>query len=78
MERIKEGDIVLHFKGNKYEVLNTHIYWHEDHSRLVMYQSLKDHKICVRPYDMFCSAVDRQKYPDVTQKYRFEVISRPE
>ena len=33
-----------------------------------------DNKIYVRPYDMFMSEVDREKYPEVTQKYRLEEI----
>jgi hypothetical protein len=28
----------------------------------------------VRPYDMFISKVDKEKYPDVKQEYRFEEI----
>lgn len=73
-ERIKDGDTVLHFKGNKYQVITTDAFWHEDKTRLVIYRNLQTGKIYVRPYDMFTSEVDRVKYPNVQQKYRFEVV----
>ncbi|NFQ51285.1 DUF1653 domain-containing protein, partial [Clostridium botulinum] len=31
-------------------------------------------KTFIRPYDMFMSKVDKEKYPDIKQKYRFEYI----
>lgn len=41
---------------------------------LVVYKglSLTDY-IHIRPYDMFLSKVDKNKYPDADQEYRFEI-----
>ena len=74
-ERIQDLHIVRHFKGGLYVVLSTHSYWHEDKEqtvRLVVYRSYATGKVCIRPYDMFMSEVDRKKYPGAGQKYRFE------
>lgn len=43
--------------------------------RLVLYKSLYDDTgIYARPYDMFAGLVDKDKYPDTTQKYRFDLV----
>lgn len=66
------GGIYRHFKGKRYKVLMeaTHS---ETRERMVVYQALyDDFGVYVRPYDMFLSPVDREKYPTVTQQWRFE------
>jgi hypothetical protein len=66
------GQVYHHFKGNDYEALNIAIHT-ETEEKMVVYKDLKNEKVWVRPYEMFNSLVDTIKYPDVKQKYRFEL-----
>lgn len=72
------GETYKHFKGNEYLVL--YIAYdaespNDDLKKVVVYQALYgDYKIWIRDYDMFNSLVDKNKYPNVEQKYRFEHI----
>ena len=72
MELIKNR-IYKHFKGDYYLVLDV-VTHSETKEEMVLYQQLYgEGKKYVRPKDMFLSKVDKVKYPDVKQEYRFEL-----
>lgn len=87
--RVKRGDYVRHFKRETlteielrnnprkylYKVLSIDAFNTVDESRCVVYESMYDDKVYVRPYNEFMSEVDHNKYPDIKQKYRFDVIN---
>jgi len=80
MERtIEIGKKYKHFKGKLYKVIDI-VYDSEsnndeEYKKVVIYQALYgDNLKWARPYDMFNSLVDRKKYPDVEQEYRFEEV----
>lgn len=86
---IRVGSIVQHFKRELLETTDNSLYLYkiveiaehtETKERLVIYQALYEDTskgihfgVFARPYDMFISEVDHNKYPNVKQKYRFEL-----
>lgn len=89
-ERIKVGDIVQHFKRELYKgdpsVYTYKVMAFAKHTEtgkmFVVYQALYSNEkmgvnygVYCRPYEMFMSEVDREKYPQYKQKYRFEKIA---
>ncbi len=81
----KPGDIVKHFKRernskddnarNKYVYQIIGIAENADTGeKLMVYQAMyDDFRLYVRPLKLFMSEVDHQMYPQIKQKYRFEL-----
>ena len=73
MDRLKINGIYRHFKGDYY--LLTDVATHsETKEKYVVYRGLyRNNELYIRPFDMFFSEVDKEKYPEVKQQYRFEL-----
>ena len=69
----KKGEIYRHFKGNLYEILII-ARDSETLEEKVVYKEVDGDAAYVRPLPMFVSYVDKEKYPDVKQEFRFELV----
>lgn len=73
MRELKVPGIYKHFKGDYYLVEGI-AKDSETKEEMVVYRRLyEDNGLWVRPKEMFLSEVDHAKYPNVEQKYRFEL-----
>lgn len=75
-KEVKIGELYKHFKGHIYKVIclanNA-----DDLRKQVVYQEITDeNKIWVRDFDEFTSPVDKEKYPDIVQSDRFELLRK--
>lgn len=79
MREVKENTTYRHFKGSFYRVLYIGYDAENDKDgnmkKLVIYKSNHDEKILVRSYENFISKVDKEKYPNADQEYRFEEVN---
>ena len=85
MSEIKIGAKYRHFKAELDSEDNSIKYFYiviseaihtETNEELVIYKSCYNGKIYARPKDMFLSEVDHKKYPQINQKYRFEIDNK--
>ncbi|WP_242847342.1 DUF1653 domain-containing protein [Dorea sp. D27] len=69
----QKGECYRHFKGNRYQVLAVASH-SETAQQLVVYEGLYgEHPVYARPLEQFMSRVDREKYPDTAQEFRFQL-----
>lgn len=74
MREIQIGRVYRHFKGDHY-VAEGLARDAETGELCVIYRKLYgDGSLWIRPLEMFLSRVNRKKYPDVLQEYRFELL----
>ena len=72
MREIKINGVYKHFKGDYYLVQD--VANDSEKQPFVVYRRLYgDGSLWIRPLEMFLSEVDHEKYPNVKQKYRFEL-----
>lgn len=76
MQELQIGRVYRHFKGNYYLVEGV-AQDSETCEPYVIYRKLYDDGgLWIRPVSMFLSKVDREKYPDAAQEYRFQLQER--
>ena len=74
IKSIKPGKTYRHFKGGVYRVICLGRSC-DDESIQVVYCSVdNENSIWIRNIEEFASRVDKKKYPDIKQVYRFEEV----
>lgn len=70
----RNGDIVRHFKGKFYKIDSIAKHTETGELLVVYTQMYEPFETFVRPYEMFLEDVDKVKYPNADQPYRFMKI----
>lgn len=70
--KVEPGQVYRHFKGETVKILHVGQDTESPGQFHVVYEC--SNGVWCRPYGMFVSEVDHKKYPDVKQKYRFELV----
>ena len=71
----RPGQVYRHFKGNIYRIITLASHSETGEMLVIYKRDDTEEKSYARPLDMFMREVDRKKYPDVKDKYRFTLCS---
>ena len=74
MREVKPGGVYRHFKGKMYQVVDVALHSETLEEYVVYRQLYGEGKLWLRPLNMFLEPVDKVKYPDCTQEFRFELV----
>lgn len=77
MREIQLKRVYRHFKGDYYLVEDLARNSENDELCVIYRKLYGDGSLWIRPLEMFMSKVDREKYPDAEQEYRFELQEIP-
>ena len=72
----KANDIVRHFKGNLYRIMGIGVDTETEQEVIIYKREDNTGNIWVRPRTMFEGEVDKEKYPNAEQKWRFELVEK--
>ena len=72
---IRVGRLYRHFKGTLYKVVDVAEHTETGEAMVIYHRADDSNKLWARPMEMFLSEVDHEKYPDVVQQMRFELVT---
>lgn len=76
LENEQQATIFHHFKGHDYKIL-TIAKDSDTLENIVIYQGqYENNPVWTRKIEDFFSKVDKEKYPEITQEYRFEKVNK--